>query len=264
MKVQRVEIKDMGISLQSEKYKDIEVPHTFFELDSAEQRSYDSFRAKHNSLVDLVRQKPKPGQEQELENETENEFIRIIDPYFNQIGLKVSRCGIYYGNFKKALITTPTYTLFENGEPFDARFDVSFWFSIGTENLSSTSSLTYRSNDDYMQLLINDLLRCIIGKKTQNEIRDGINSPIVIPSSFIHFGSTNFAMPLLLLMKSLLEKIGKDNIDELKALLRGSQKSISRETFDEKVQQKTLREAYERKIQTELLKAGFLVPHQSN
>lgn len=243
-----------------------DMPYTFFSLDASEKVRYNAFREKHNDLEKTINQIRREGGEikakerQKRENEVQEMFVELVKPYLNQVGLEAVRCFAYYGENKKTFVETPYYVLFENNEPFEVALRVVDWFSTKDETLSCTSNLDYRAEGSIAKSpqrhMIYDLLRKYLGKKKQ----DGIDFPIVsFKGDLVYFASSEFAMPLIGLVRDILEKVGPEAMEELNLLYREytSQRSYG-EFSNTTVQQKVFKEAYERKLETELVRAGFI------
>ena len=100
------------------------------------------------------------------------------------------------------------------------------------------------------------LLKKIVGEREQ----DGINIPIVsFKGDFVYFASSEFAIPLMGLVRDLLQKVGPEAMEELNILYGEYLNQRNRgEVSDTAVQQKVFREAYEKKAETELVRAGFI------
>lgn len=263
MKVSRAEFVEVEHPITHEIER---MPYTFFSLDASEQMRYNDFRGKHNDLekiIDLIRREGseiKPKERQERENEVSNIFVELIESHLNQAGLEAVRCFAGYGKDKKTFVETPYYVLFENQEPFDAAIRVVYWFSTKDETLSCTSNLDYRAEGSVAKSpqrhMVYDLLRRVVGERKPDET----NFPIVsFKGAFVYFASSEFAVPLIKLVRDILEKVGPEAMEELNVLYMEymSQRSYG-EVSNTVVQQRVFKEAYERKLETELVRAGFI------
>ncbi len=242
------------------------MPYTFFTLDASEKMKYNSFRGKQNDLERTIGQmrsegkEIKPKERQEREEEVQAMFVDLVKPHLEQSGLEALRCFAGYGENKRTFIETPSYALFENNELFDVTVRVFYWFSTKDETLSCTSNLDYRAKGSIIKSpqrqMIYDLLRKVIAEKDQ----DGTIFPIVsFKGDFVYFASSELAMPLITLVKSIMEQVGPEAMQELNILYGEYMRQRSYgEVSNTTIQLKVFREAYQRKIETELVRAGFI------
>ena len=79
--------------------------HTFFHLDASEQLKYNTFRLKRDSLEGILRDMPRDEQEKS-EGELQEQFIALVRPYLEQVGLESFSCYAYYGDDKKTSLAT--------------------------------------------------------------------------------------------------------------------------------------------------------------
>ena len=95
-----------------------------------------------------------------------------------------------------------------------------------------------------------DLVRRFVEKAEQ----DGTSFPIVsFRGDFIDFASSDFAEPLIGLIKNILEKVGPESMEELDVLHREYMNQWSRGEFrDTNILKRVIKEAYERRLETEL------------
>lgn len=265
MQVSKAELVNVEHSITHE----IEgIPYTFFSLDASEKAKYNAFREKHNDLertIDKIRREGgeiKAKERQERENGVQEMFVELVKPYLNQVGLEAVRCFAGYGEDKKTFVETPYYVLFENNEPFEAALRIVYWFSTKDETLSCTSNLDYRAEGSIAKSpqrhTVYDLLRKYLGERKQ----DGASFPIVsFRGDFVYFASSEFAMPLIGLVRDILEKVGPEEMKELNVLYTEYMKQKSYGSFcDTAVEQRVFKEAYERKLETELVRSGFIKP----
>jgi hypothetical protein len=103
-----------------------------------------------------------------------------------------------------------------------------------------------------------DLLKRVLETSKQ----DGINFPITdFRGDFVYFASAEFAMPLIGLVRDILDKIGSEAIEDLNFLHSEYITQIRYGNIsDTSVQQRIFKEAYERKLEFELVKAGLIKP----
>ena len=235
-----------------------QIPHTFFSLSASEKMQYNSFRIAQDTLekkVNELRNKRKEIKKED-EKKIQEEFIKMIKPYFESTGLKVEYCFAGYGSAKQALVQTPHYKLFEQDDPFDISFKLTYWFSTKNEELSCTSYLESHSKRPLgCQQVVQDLLR----KTVQEQKQDGISFPLTNFNGFIYFASTDFAIPLMRFIGNLLEKLGPETMDELTTIHREYQNQIIYGE-EETVQGKVFKDAYERRVEEGLIKAKFIEP----
>src|SRR3989344_6773619 len=235
------------------------MPYTFFSLDASERRGYNAFRKKQNNLEKIIDQIRSGGREigederEKKEKEVGDMFIELIRPYIERSGLEAAGCFAYYGKKEETLVTTPPYLLFKNNEPFDVAIEVIYRFSMKDETLVCTSNLSYIAKYPPVQVFY-DFLR----KVFEERARDGTNLPITyLRGNGVYFASSDFAKPLIILVKALFENIGPEAIKELSALYRESMKNYG-ELSGTTVQPRVFKEAYERRLETELARAGFI------
>lgn len=256
MKVSKVQL------IEEDKIMDkVSNPHTFFSLDSSEQSIYQTFRAKHRELESVVKEL-KPEERLKREQEVENIFIELFNPYLAQSGLKSGECLIFYGGYHKTLLETPHYVMFERNQPFNISLQLQYWFFTANENLHCSSNFVcntdtrYEPNSVILQRhLVYDLLRKSIGDKKQ----DGIKNPITkFGGDFVYFASTDFSRGIMLLTRDILEKIGPEAIKELNVLYREYMDTCgsNRDSYDDKIKQRVFKDAYEGKLEIELMTAG--------
>ena len=263
MQVSKVELVEVEHSIT---YGKEMMPYTFFTLDASEKMKYGAFRKTQNDLETTIGQMRREGREikpqerQEREKEVQNMFMELVTPHFEQSGLEVAKCFAGYGENKKTLVETPYYVLFDDKKPFDAALRVVYWFSTKDENLSCTSNLDYRAEGSIatspQRHLVYNLLKKVIAEREQ----DGINFPIVsFKGDFVYFASSELAIPLIVMFRDLLQKVGPEAMNELNILYGEylNQKNCG-EVSDTAVQQKVFREAYEKKTEMELVRAGFI------
>lgn len=265
MRVSKVELVDIERTEHSIIHGEGCCPYTFFSLDASERMKYNAFRKIRNDFEMTIEKIKDEGREidsneRKLDEAVQEMFVELVRPYLEQSGLKVFRSLTGYGEDKKMFIDTPYYVLFGNNEPFDAALRVAYWFSTKNETLLCTSKLDYRTNGPVAKSperhVVYDLLKKVLGEREQN----GINFPIVsFSGDFVYFASTDFAMPLIGLVRDILQKVGPEAIEELNVLYREymNQRSYG-EISDTSVQQRVFKEAYERKSGIELVRVGFM------
>mgnify|MGYP001579176226 CR=1 FL=1 len=141
-----------------------------FTIGESERMKYRTFREKHTNLERII--KGMNVQERmKREQEIQALFIDLVNSYVEESGLESTKCFAYYGNDKKTLVKTPSYTLFENNDPFDVMLEVTYWFSTNDETLSCTSNLSYQSGlQSSERNVLYDLLKRIVEKESKMDI----------------------------------------------------------------------------------------------
>lgn len=242
--------------------------HTFFSLSTQEQKLYDSFRAKHNDLEKIIR-RLEPEQRRELEKEVCAMFIELITPYLKRCRLEAEVCYLTYGDHiygisgyhRQTNVNTQYYPLFENNKPFNG-VRATYLFSTSDKDLSCSSRFNYRMDESsakpfIQQGLIGDLLEKIFEKKEN----DGIISPIIKKfGNSTYFASSDFAKPLIDLLKNIFEKIGLKSMNKLNDIYMSRYRPyILTGSEDSKRMSK---EGYEKRLESELIRAGFIPQSQ--
>ena len=229
-------------------------PATFFSLDASEQMKYNAFRSQRNDLEKVLQGLP-PQEQERKEKAVQDIFLDLTAPYLKQGGVEAARCFAYYGDDKKTLLETPLYDVYED-KPFSMGVQITYWFSTNDQELSCTSKLNYKAKAEFPErTVVYDLLR----KCGEQHQQDGTTFPLVkFKGDFMYFASTDFAVPLMSMLKVVLKKIGLPVLRELQILHDEYMRQRSYgQVSNTSLQQKVFEDAYEQRFEIELLKAGL-------
>ncbi len=253
------------------------LPHTFFELTPAEKVKYDSFRNKHSRLKNMVDASPtkmlglkEREKREDGEREASEMFLDLVSPYFHKINLETTRSFTCYGKPRQTIVEVPAYVLFESGKPFNSAIKFNFCFSTENEDLSCESEIAHTHCQNYSGTIrpetfaVHELFESVIKGIKQ----DGVNFPMLSFSAFggslISFASTDFAVPLMTSIRTVLEKVEPESMKELTTLYREYiNQAMNEESYTTKIRQKVFREAYENKLE-EIIKGFQLLAHANS
>jgi hypothetical protein len=238
------------------------VPCTFFDLEPSEKMKYNTFRTRHRQLEAAINGMALDVR-QRREKEVQEVFLDLISPFMEESGLKATSCFSYYGNNGNAcqtVVDTCPYRLFEGNNPYDMTLGTILLFSTKPDSFSCTARLKYDRGlaaRSPRTGIIYDMLGRVAKERTQ----DGFNFPIIKMDGFIKFASASMALPLMRLIKDVLERVGPE-MDEISILYNEYMQYASRDSADESsgisVQHRIFKEAYERKLESSLAIAGYV------
>ena len=224
-------------------------PYTFFRLDPSEQLEYNSFRVKHDRLKELRGEERKP-----LEERVNQIFANLITPYLDEHGMKIDTCFRMYGNKKETLVTCYKHNIFDEDESFDLSYEIIHWFSTDNEDLSCRSKLTPH-HSSYSK---NGVLENLVSMCIENYEADGKTlARVYLNGKDIQFASIEFAIPVIGRIGSILKKVGKDRINELK-VLRDEYLEHFCPGEEETIQGKVFKELYDQHLNKSLVDSGLM------
>ncbi|MBD3319284.1 hypothetical protein GF342_05240, partial [Candidatus Woesearchaeota archaeon] len=116
-----------------------DLPITYFSLMPGERESVEDFKRDHQDLEKRL-QFGKRHDRESREKALASRFVSIVSPLLHSCSLDVVRCHAGYGKEKEILVETPSYLLFDEGDPFSLAFKATYWFQC-RETVSCISYL---------------------------------------------------------------------------------------------------------------------------
>ena len=240
--------------------QDYEIPYTFFGLDSSEQLKYNTFRVKHDKLTKSNNKRKDKGigtkEREDGENDLSEMFLDLVNPIFQKQGLKAMSAFSFYGKPRETIVKMPDYRLFDGDSSFDSVMKFFHWFTTEDEILFCRSYFEYEPSNFERNVVYDSIRRISKGKQ-----QDSVSFPLVsFTGNNVNFASTDFTLPLMNLVKEIIEKIGIESMDELRVIYREYYDKCT--NYDESSGNETLKcvlgEAYEGRLERELIRAGFI------
>ncbi|MBR9676694.1 hypothetical protein GOV04_00960 [Candidatus Woesearchaeota archaeon] len=231
---------------------------TTFSLSPEEQQLYQQFRQKHDNYVSGFENFVEDEKEKK-QIEIEQDFAKLIRPYFKQHGLKIVTVFPSFSIDRLVSVNTPAYRLFDDDEPFDIGYKVSFMFNTSAERLKCHGQL-YRKSKNPREKDEDPVIKDILTKIYNEKQQDGLTNPKLSVEGIMSFASTDFAVPLMQMIKTFLSRLGKDSIKELEVLYWEWLARWAQDKRDglESVQQRVFKKAYDNMLELELKSVGLL------